>query len=1074
MRKFLSLLGVLVLLGSIAFAQSEIVVTGKVTDQGGLPVPFATVRVKGTKIGTSADAEGNFTIKALSTQTLVITGTGIVAREYPVGDGKDLAIQVQHQASSLSEVVVTSLGITQKSKELGYATTTVSNKTLTMAKSVDIAQALNGKVSGLNITTVNSGVFENAKINIRGIRSLTGNNQPMLVVDGAPTPLGYLSSIPPDDVQDVTILKSAAAGALYGPEAVNGVLIITTKRGTKRPTITLNSTVQAQTVSFFPKFQKEFGAGAGEIIDPFGNYGYVPYENQQFGPAFDNSIQPIGPPLESLPQQMGPYNNAHYQDKVKFWNTGLTLQNSISVAGEDFYLSIEDAQIQGLVPDDKNHRTSFRFNGGKTYDKFSVQYGLNYVQSNYNVLNESGIQNTFNSGAYSGGLFFAVMQTPSNVPLLNYKNTTSGYGEYSNYYNEYAASPYWIIANIRAKGTINDFLANVTANYQFLPWMKATVRLSGDLSFNQQSATNAPLQVSDWATQNRYQATFFNQAGSVLNNSGSSSRLNLDYFIGGDHKINNSFSVKYTLGGSTRQNLQNDVAVGGNNLVVPYLFNVASRSGDANVPIYGGATATTVNGNNYTIESRLISAYGTVGFGYNDWAFIEFTGRNDWDSRLSQANRSFFYPAADLSLVLSEAIPAIKNSALISYLKVRTAASKSGNVNIGPYALNATYSQPAGFPYGTTAGYTDNTTIPNPNLKPEFVNTIEAGLEIGFMQNRINFEGSYYYQKNTDQVLNVSQSWATGYPNGLANAADFTNYGVDMSLNLTPLVNVGKGRIELKMVASYNNNFVTKTLGNIPVVIGGTTGFIQTFSGAPTASNIATVGQPAFQFQLTDYLRDTIPGDPNFGKVVIDPVTGNPTNASDPIVRGRALPLWVVGITPSYTIGNFSVNMTFEYKGGYNFYSGLGPDMDFAGISARSAEYGRKRFVFPNSVYFDAGGKSQANTNIMVTDGNYGFWTSTPQNTSIATNYFASADAWRMRELNISYNIPTKWLSNGNVVKRLIISFVAKNLFIWTPSSNQWGDPEFNYNATGNTFGLASSFQSPASRVFGGSLTIGF
>ena len=181
----------------------------------------------------------------------------------------------------------------------------------------------------------------------------------MLVVDGAPTPLGYLSSIPPDDVQDLTVLKSAASAAIYGPDAVNGVIIITTKRGGRKPTITLNSTVQATKVSFFPKLQTTFGDGAGETVDQYGNYLYVPYENQQYGPAFDGTIKPVGPVLEDGSQQMLPYTNKHYQDKIKFFNTGLTLQNSASIAGEDFYVSIEDAKINGLVPDDENRRTSF-------------------------------------------------------------------------------------------------------------------------------------------------------------------------------------------------------------------------------------------------------------------------------------------------------------------------------------------------------------------------------------------------------------------------------------------------------------------------------------------------------------------------------------------------------------------------------------------------------------------------------------------------------------------------------------------------------------------------------------------
>ncbi len=419
MRKFLTLLAVLVLYAVSVFAQTK-VVTGRVTDLQGQPIPFSSVRIKGTKTGTSADADGSFSLRVKAGDVLIISGAGINSKEVHVlADGVPLGIQVERSTAALTEVVVTALGVQREAKELGYATTSINNKTLTAAKSVNIEQALNGKVSGVNISTVNSGVFESAKINIRGIRSLTGNNQPMLVVDGAPTPLGYLSSIPPDDVQDLTVLKSAASAAIYGPDAVNGVIIITTKKGTKKPSVNFSSTLQASRVSFFPKLQRQFGDGGGEIIDPNGNYGYVPYENQQFGPAFDGTIKPIGPVLEDGSQQSGPYNDSHYKDKVKFWNTGLTLQNSVSVAGEDFFLSVEDANIKGLVPDDVNRRTSLRFNGGKKYGAFSVNYGLNYILQNFSVVNESGFQATF-PGAYDGGLFFLVEQVASNVPLLQY------------------------------------------------------------------------------------------------------------------------------------------------------------------------------------------------------------------------------------------------------------------------------------------------------------------------------------------------------------------------------------------------------------------------------------------------------------------------------------------------------------------------------------------------------------------------------------------------------------------------------------------------------------------------------
>jgi TonB-linked SusC/RagA family outer membrane protein len=1065
MRKFF----VLILLFSsvITIAQPK-TITGKVVDEKNTPVAFATVKIKSSNAGVSADAQGAFAINATPGNVLVVSATGFAAKEITIGSETNITVTLSLTNTELSAVVVTTaLGIQRQAKDLGYATTTITNKTLTAGKSVNVQQALNGKVSGLNISTVNSGVFENAKITIRGIRSLTGNNQPMLVVDGAPTPLGYLSSIPPDDVASLTVLKSAASAAIYGPDAVNGVIIITTKKGTKTPTVTLSSTLEATKISFFPKIQKTFGQGAGEVLDPYGNLGYVPYENQQYGPAFDGVVRPLGPVLEDGSQQMVPYSNAHYKDKIKFWNTGLTFQNSASIAGEDFYISLEDAKIKGLVPDDENRRSSVRFNGSKKYGKFSVNYGLNYILQNYDVVNEEGFQNSFPS-SYNGGLFFLVMQVASNVPLLDYKDwKNSKYGQFSNYYDEYAVNPYWLIGNIRQKGREDDLIGNIDVNYDLFPWLKATARLSSSLSFQNLKNTNAPVVVSDWAVANRDNTTYSHKPGSVIDDESYSSRFNLDYFLSGDHNITKDLSIKYIAGSTLRQNRSKDVSLGGNNLVVPYLYNVAVRSGDAYVPTYYGFNGVKTTINNYDVQSRLISAYGSIGFSYKGWANIEFTGRNDWDSRLLQENRSFFYPAANASIVLSDAIPALQNSDVISYAKIRGAISKSGNVNLNPYSLAATYSQPVNFPYGNIAGFTADGTIPSANLKPEFVNTKEVGIELGFIRNRINVEATYFNQNNTNQILFVSQSSTTGYPFALANAADFKNYGVEMDLGLSPVINIGKGRIDFKINATYNNNKVTSTLGNTSVIVGGNSGFIQNLAGGPTVNNIAVVGLPAFAFQLTDYVRDSATG-----KVIVDPVTGLPTAAGNQVIKGRSLPLWVVGATPSFSIGNFSFSMTWDYKGGHDFFAGQGSDEDVAGISARSAEYGRQRFVFPNSVYWD-GGKYVNNTNIQVQDGNYGFWPN-DINTGIATNYFASAAAWRLREVNISYDIPAKWLGNHKIIKRLTVSAVGKNLFLFVPKSNQWGDPEFNYSTTGNTFGISSSFQSPASRLFGGSVTVQF
>ncbi|MBO9565666.1 MAG: SusC/RagA family TonB-linked outer membrane protein [Niastella sp.] len=1058
MRKVL-LLPVALIWCMVVLAQSRIV-TGRITDEKGDPIPFATIRIASTATGVAADENGFFRISAPDNAVLEVSASGYTTRTFnTTGQSASLTISLTKTNEELTAVIVTTgLGIKRQAKELGYAATSLNNRTIVQGKAVNVQQALNGKVSGVSVATVNSGVFENAKINIRGIRSLTGNNQPMLVIDGAPTPLGYLSSIPPDDIQDLTVLKSAASAAIYGPDAVNGVIIVTTKKGaSKKISVNLNSSVQLARVAYFPKLQKDFGAGAGEVTDQYGNYGYVPYENQMYGPRFDGSMQDIGVALEDGSIQRGPYSNLYFKEKKKFWNTGVTYQNAISLSGEDFYVSVQDAKIKGLMPEDENRRTSIRFNGSKKYGNLTVNYGLNYVLQNYDVVNEAGMANLL--PAYNGSVFFLVLQTPSNVPLTSYKDWRNNkFAQYSNYYNEYSLNPYWIIGNLRQRGREDDLIGNIDVNYQFWPWLKGTVRASTNLAFTNFKNTTAPIEVTDWAHANRNPTQYTNRPGSVFDDQATTTTINLDYFLNGDKDISKDFNIKYLAGGMVRSNRAKDVAIGGNNLVVPYLYNVSVRSGDANVPLYP---------NNANTESKLLSAYGSIGINFRDWAFLEVTGRNDWDSRLLPDNRSFFYPGINGAVVLSDAIAGIKNSEFISFAKVRAAYSKSGNVNVGVYSLQSTYSQPGGFPYGNTAGFTANQTIPNPNLKPEFIKTFEVGAEMGFLKNRINTEVTYFHQKSDNQILQVSQSSTTGYTIGLANAASFKNYGVEMDLGLNPLVHIGKGRIDLKINATYNDNQVTSTLNNIPVVIGGNSGFLQNSVSSPTANNIAVVGKPAFAFQLTDYDRDSL------GRVIINPTTGYPSQAAELAVKGRSLPLWVIGISPSYSIGNFSVSMTWDYKGGHYFYAGMGSDMDFAGISARSGEYGRERFVFPNSVYWD-GSKYVPNTNIQVQDGNYAFWTGAAINTAIATNYFASASAWRLREVNISYTLPQKWFSNVKAIKRFTVSAVGRNLLLFVPKSNQWGDPEFNYSSTGNTFGLSSSFQSPASRLFGGSISVQF
>jgi len=401
----------------------------------------------------------------------------------------------------------------------------------------------------------------------------------------------------------------------------------------------------------------------------------------------------------------------------------LRCKNTVSITGQDYFLSIQDASVKGLMPDDKLRRTTVRFNGDKKINKLSINYGLGYTLQKSDVVNENGLGAAF-PGAYIGSIMFAVMQTPDNINLLSYKDTNSKYGQFSNYFNEFALPPYVEIKNLRSLSQQNNLIGNATLSYEIAPWLKATARFNTSINDSRTDNITSPITLLNYGL-TRNNTLFVNTKGSVFNSMLHTSLANVDYFLNGQAKVGeDALTISYLVGGNYRETSERNVAIQGNNLVVPTLSNVSVRSGDATILGYGNGSVIPFNGNpnyNYSLLARRASAYGTLGFGFKGWAFLELTGRNDWDSRLSAANRSNFYPGANLSLVLSDAIPSLKGGSTLTFLKLRAALSKSANVNVNPYALQATYSQPAGFPFGGNVGFTAGGTQPSPNLKPETV-----------------------------------------------------------------------------------------------------------------------------------------------------------------------------------------------------------------------------------------------------------------------------------------------------------------------------------------------------------------
>lgn len=1022
---------------SVVLHAQERTIRGSVVDDKGAPIAFATVRESGEKNSVNADSSGTFSINVKQNALLIVSAVGY--GEITIASGNNMRIELSPNVSTqLTEVVFTAMGQQRQAKQLGYSTTRVRSQELNQAKVVNLQNGLTGKVSGLNIQTTNNGVFADTRITLRGIRSLTGNNQPMMVLDGVPMALGYLNSINPNDIADVTVLKSASATAVYGPEGVNGAIVVTTKKGVKgKPAVTFSQTTQFESVAFMPKLQTRFGSGSS--VDAYGYGIYDPIENQTYGPEFNGDQVQIGRPSPDGDTLFTTYN-AKPGEKKKFWNTGLTNQTDISFSTGDFYFSAQNVSIKGIVPGDQNNRRSFRMSANKEYGKFKTSFNLTYTNSNYDVHAGDRFDNGRDYQVYWG-----LINTPLHIPVTSFKDWKNDYWASPNgYFSNYYMSPYFMIDNFRAKGLTNDFMGNVQFDYKLKPWLNLTYRAGGNVSTGSDKATQGAYTYSAYAKSFGLGASGGTKDlnAAVNETSAFNSRLNSELFAT-INKDFDKFSLDALVGHSYRRTKSKSLGVSSYNLGIPAVYNVLVRKGEP------GTTE-------LEQETRLQRFFGRVSVGYNDFVFAEFTGSYDMDSRLANPYNynpqdiSYFYPGASVSFLLSEAISSLKSSEVLSYLKLRGALSKTGNVNLGAYNLENTYSPGGGFPYGTLIGFTSDNVLRKNSYKPEFVINKEVGIELGFFNNRVNIEATVYQQENENQIITVAYSAATGFPNALLNAASFTNKGLELDLRLTPLVKIGDFNINFKANYTHQTNKVNNLIDGVDELGIGNGNFI-------------IKGMPAYTFKLTDYARD------EKGRVIIDPVSGLPS--VDPTTKtfGRTMPEHILGLSLNVDWKGFFLSAVADHRNGNQIYHGLGPNMDFTGISYRSAATGRQPFIMPNSVYYD-GAKYVENSSV-YTPGNYNFF-SVDVNTSAQSNYLSSGAFWKLREVAIGYSFPSKWFGNMPV-KGGSFTLTGRNLLTWLPSSNQWTDPEFS-NTTGNAQGVNGLGNTPPTRFYGANLTLNF
>lgn len=1033
------------------YAQNR-TVTGTVTAKDdGLPIPGVSVKVKGTSNGTQTNAAGKFSLSVPNGATLTFSFIGYTGQEVGTGVKSSFDVVLVSSSKQLGEVVIQgAFGVQKQSRQVGYAATTVDSKLLTESKVTNIANGLTGKVAGLQINTVNNGVNPDTRIVLRGNRSINGNNQALIVVDGTPVGSNFLNQINPNDIDNVTVLKGAGAAAIYGSEGSNGVLLVTTKRGTGAPSITYSNATQIENFSYFPKLQRQFGGGAGEVIDPnTGFYGYVPYENQSYGPAFDGSTVQLGVPVADGSVQHVTYSSTGKDPRLAFFDTGLTEQNDISYASGDanssFYVSAQDVYTKGVVPNDRNRRTGIRVAAMKKIGAFTTDYSIGYTQTNTNVAGGDYFQGR--------GVYWNVLNQQADVSLRNYQDLNDKFSDVNGFYNAYYPNPYWQTVYSRQITRKDALVGNVSIKIAPTKWFDATYKVSTSYGWEQYEATNAQVTFSPYAISDPYKTS--NIAGQVKFKPGSVadvsafgdggtgySRLQGDLLLNFHHKIGD-FSGSLLLGNSTYTKYASFLSTGSNNLLIDNFYNIAYRTGE---PLASTGK----------LRQNLTGVFGDLNIGYKDWAFLELTGRNDWSSLLASANRSFFYPSAKVVVVLTDAIPALKQNNILSYAKVRGSISKVGQVDINPYSLLNTFATTAGAPFGSTPAVSLSSQLNNPNLKPELSNEKEVGLELGFFGDRLYVASTYYDTHTKNQTFPVQISPASGYSSAVQNLGELQNTGWEFEVKGSPVVKAGSFSWDLGFNLSLLQN---KVLSLQP----GTNSFQLTYNSGGASNSYAIVGKPFPYIQGSDLVRNPA------GQVIIDANTGLPSLTAGVVPLGNAAPKSVLGITTSFKYKFITLSAVAEYRGGYFINNIVGQALNFTGTSAVTASAGRQRFIYPNSVIQTAPNTFVPNTSISIPDGNTGFWTSSAYYNATST-YVNNAAFWKLREVALNFDL-TRFVKKQHIVKGLQFGLVGRNLLLFRPKSNPWTDPEYSIDNS-NAVGTTNENQTPPTRLYGASLTV--
>ncbi len=1036
-----------------------VVVTGRVTsDDEPQGLPGLNVYVKGSTLGTVTDINGKYTIKVPDKyDVLVFSSIGYEKQEIPVNGREKIDVVMHSGAQNLDEVVVTALNIKRDKTSLGYSVTQVDSKEISTVKQNNPINSLTGKVAGLQISSSPSGVDGSSRVVLRGISSLSGNNRPLIVVDGVPVGGGTfgspsewggtdkgdaLSDINPDDVESISVLKGAGAAAVYGSQGANGVILITTKKGKKRKGIgiSINSNLMFNNPMVLPDLQNQYGQGA------FGRYPTDEYNGNPVTGGMD-AIMNTEPWIWSWGSKMDGSLKEDWLGNMtpylpqpnffsEFYRTGIISTNTLALDGgnekSSFRASFTQNNSRGMYPTNEMSKQTFNVHGTSDLGDFvSVTAKMTYIHTS--VKNRPYLaEDPANAGWTMGAL-------PRNVVLRTLKeNYEDAEGRELWAWDITAGNPYWAMHYKKNFDVRNRLQALLVLNFDITKRLKLMLRSGLD-----RNVVESKEYLAEGGKSIEY-----NVLGYMTHGLSNSYSVNSDFLLTYSVPVDEDFSVNLNLGGQHRYGNWNGVSQGGSDWKIRNFYHMS------NLNSYWTGE--------YMGKKEALSLYALGDFSYKNFIYLDFTFRNDWSSTLPLDNNAYQFYSANASFLFSNAFHI--TSGFFSKGKVRASVARVGN-DTGPYQTYNYYSvYQTTFPY-PMGGMSGELTFSN--FKPEITNSWEVGTNLSFFNNRLDLDLTYYDGKTHNQIMSVELAPSTGYSSQKVNAGEVRNYGVEALIsgkiiqkkgfNYTASLNFSKNK---NNVVSLSNDAESR------VLLEAVSGFARVELRA---------GEPFGSIYGYDYMRD------KQGRKMVDdngfPMQGEYKKLGD------INPDWIGGFSNSLTYKNLNVRFLIDFQIGGEYYSESRLYHDLFGTSKKSLE-GREEWysthtgplfdkpkpgTFPDGYIEDAVKMDGSVNDIPVQP--MMRMVNTIWFEKIVSDYIMDATNIRMRELAIAYTLPQKWMDNSFFAK-INVSLVARNLFFFYNASDDY-DPEsgFNSGSIGNAFELNPM---PSPRSYGFNVTIDF